>query len=291
MGAVSIDDLLETMVPDEHKPFARIALYGDEGSTKTVTACSVGEPDRETILLESDPEGYVSLYNHPDIYFMPDGKTHRIRRFRYEGLSQIDAFVEFISDPRFDAADTIVVDTASGIVNSDLDIITERRFAAKKIDEEVPDWPAYRVNQDRVRRAFTPLMEIEKHIVLTSHARAEKDKTNIVRTTLDMPQAVRKHLTRMCHLVGYLTAEIQETEDNVTYSRRMQVHPTKLITAKSRIGGLPVVIDEPDLREIVRTWLKSGAALLDGEEELAPEHLSVKPMDSSPSDGPSGLEI
>ena len=289
--SVSVDDLLATMVPDEHKPYARFCFYGDEGSTKTVTACSVGEPDRETILLESDPEGYVSLYNHPEIYYMPDGKTKRIRRFRYEGLSQIDAFVEFISDPRFDSADTIVVDTASGIVNSDLDIITERRFKGQKIDEEVPDWPAYRLNQDRVRRAFTPLMEVEKHIVLTSHARAEKDKTNIVRTTLDMPQAVRKHLTRMCHLVGYLTAEIQEAEDSVLYSRRMQVHPTKLITAKSRIGGLPVVIEDPDVREIRRNWIASGAGLTEGDEELAPEHLSVKPMDSSPSGEPTGLEI
>jgi hypothetical protein len=286
--SVSIDDLLETMVPDEHSPYARLCLYGPEGSTKTVSACSVGEPDRETILLESDPEGYVSLYNHPDIYYMPDGKTKRIRRFRYEGLSQIDAFVEFISDPRFDAADTIVIDTASGIVNSDLDIITERRFKGQKIDEEVPDWPAYRLNQDRVRRAFTPLMQVEKHIVLTSHDRAEKDKTNLVKTTLDMPQAVRKHLTRMCHLVGYLTAEMQETEDEVTYFRKMQVHPTKLITAKSRIGGLPVVIDEPDLRQIVRDWVASGAKLLDGEEDLAPESESVQPLTIGE---PSGLEI
>ena len=290
--SVSIDDLLETKVPDEHLPYARICVYGPEGSTKTVSACKVGRPDRKVALLESDPEGYVSLYNHPDIYYMPNGKTRRVERFQYEGLSQIDAFAEYLSDPYFDDFDTLVIDTASGIVNGDLDLITERRFATKKIEEEVPDWPAYRVNQDRVRRAFTPLMQVEKHIVLTSHDRAEKDKTNLVKTTLDMPQAVRKHLTRMCHLVGYMTAEMQEVDEQAVYSRRMQVHPTKLITAKSRIGGLPVVIEEPDLRQIVEDWVKAGAALSDGEEDLAPEHLSVMPYDtSSGSQEPTGLEI
>jgi len=261
----SIDDVLETAVPDTHEPFVRIMIHGAEGATKTVSACSVGRPDRKVVLLESDPEGYVSLYNHPDIYFMPDGKTPRIKRFEFQGLSQIDAFAETLSDPYFDEYDTVVVDTASGIVNHDLDVITAKRFKDGKVDEEVPDWPSYRLNQDRVRRAFTPLMRVQKHIVMTSHTKEAKDKSNIAKMTPDMPQAVRNHLTRMCHLVGYITAEQSEREEEAIYTRRMQVHPTRLVTAKSRIGGLPVVIDNPDLREIVREWVANGAALLDSE--------------------------
>jgi hypothetical protein len=287
---VTVEDLLDTIAPDEHLPYFRGMLYGAEGATKTVTACSVGRPDKKVALLESDPEGYVSLYNHPDIYYMPDGKTQRVIRFQYQGLSQIDAFAEFLESDKFDDVDTLVVDTSSGIVNSDLDIITAKRFEKKKIDEEVPDWPAYRLNQDRVRRAFTPLMKVHKHIILTSHARIEKDKSNVPRTTPDMPQAVRNHLTRMCHLVGLLTAEVSETADGVvTYTRQMQVHPTRLVTAKSRIGGLPVVINNPDLRSIVQEWVDSGAKLSEGEEKLAPESEAVFSLDNSSS--PEGLGI
>jgi hypothetical protein len=74
----------------------------------------------------------------------------------------------------------------------------------------------------------------------------------------------------VCHLVGYLTAEVapDSSGEGVKYRRRLQVHPTRLITAKSRIGGLPVVIDNPDLHAIVNTWLKSGLTLIDGVDPV-----------------------
>ena len=95
------------------------------------------------------------------------------------------------------------------MVSGDLDTITAQRLKMKKIEEEVPDWPSYRLNQNRVRRAITSLVATaHKHVVLTSHSREEKDKSGVIRTTIDMPRAVRGDLTRVCHLVGYLTAEV-----------------------------------------------------------------------------------
>jgi AAA domain len=290
-----MDDLLSTIVPDDEQAsqWFRAMLYGEEGSTKTVTACSVGE---RVLLVESDPDGWVSLLNHPEILWMPDGITKRVRRMKYEGLSQIDALADSLSDPRFDWCDTVVIDTTSQIVNGDLDTLTEVRFNKGKIDDEVPDWPTYRLNQDRVRRSFTKLIaNAPKHIILTSHARKKADKMNIERTTPDMPQAVRANLTRLCALVGFLTADVVEHEDgSVSYTRKMQVHPTKLVHAKSRVGGLPVTIINPDLRQIVSDWVNSGAKLVGDPtvgERIGSEDEAVIPFVTSQSVSPSGLEI
>jgi len=259
-----MDALLDTIVPPvDAQPYFRGILYGDEGSTKTISACSIGE---RTLLIETDPEGWVSLLNHPEIY-------RKTTRMRYEGLSQIEFLAEACNTTAFDSYDTFVIDTASQMVSHDLDIITGQRFKMKKIEEEVPDWPSYRLSQNKVRRAITSLVATaHKHVILTSHARNEKDKSGVIRTTLDMPRAVRGDLTRVCHLVGYLTAEVvpDPNGEGVKYRRRMQVHPTRLITAKSRIGGLPVVIDNPDLKEIVNHWLKSGLTLIE-EADPVPE--------------------
>lgn len=258
----AMEALLNTIIPPvDAQPYFRGMIYGAEGSTKTITACTVGE---SALLIETDPEGWVSLLNHPDIY-------RKVTRMKFEGLSQIEALALSCNEPVFDKFDTFIIDTSSQMVGHDLDVVTASRLKRKKIEEEVPDWPAYRLNQNRVRRAITSLVATaHKHIVLTSHARHEKDKAGVIRLTPDMPQAVRNDLTRVCHLVGYLTADVVQTESGVRYRRKMQVHPTRLVTAKSRIGGLPVVIDDPNLGEIVNRWLKSGLTLID-EVDPVPE--------------------
>ena len=79
----------------------------------------------------------------------------------------------------------------------------------------------------------------------------------------------------MCTLIGYMTAV--DTEE--TYERRIQVHPTRSIAAKSRIGGLPVVfsINDPNtLGDLVNKWLESGAPLIEDDTEV-PESEGVAP--------------
>lgn len=281
MNSKELDALMETLIPQQQaKPYFRGMVYGAEGSTKTVSACSVGS---RVLMIETDAEGWVSLLNHPEIY-------RKVTRMRYEGLSQIQYLATVINSDKFDEYDTLVIDTGSQMVSADLDVITRDRLKRKKIEEEVPDWPTYRLNQNKVRRAITYLVaNAQKHIVITSHARQEKDKSGISRTTPDMPQAVRNDITRLCHLVGYLTADIVQTDEGVVYQRRMQVHPTKLIVAKSKIGGLPVVISNPNLGEIVDNWLKSGLTLIE-EADPQPESEGVL-GDVSQTVEPSDLEI
>ena len=59
MDPKKMDALLSTMIPPvDAQPYFRGMLYGAEGSTKTISACSIGE---RTLLIETDPEGWVSL--------------------------------------------------------------------------------------------------------------------------------------------------------------------------------------------------------------------------------------
>jgi hypothetical protein len=220
---------------------------------------------------------------------LPDGKK-RVTRMQYEGLSQITALADECNGVAFEQFDTFVFDTASQIINGDLDLLTEVRFKAGKMDDEVPDWPTYRINRDRARRAFTKLLrDAEKNIVIVSHAKLAKDKDGIERWQPDMPQAIRNDLTRMCHVVGFMTAKVVQGEDEVIYNRVMQVHPTTLIIAKSRIGGLPVKIQDPDMHEIVRSWRESGSNTVD-ETSFAPEGEAVISKNTGKNQSPE-LEI
>lgn len=282
MSDATLDYLMQHMIPpDAVTPYFRGLFYGPEGSRKTTQAMRVGGLNTKTLLIESDPEGYVSLINHPEL-------LRKMVRLPYEGVSMLEAIANRIHLPEFDQFATIVVDTVSQVSAGSLDLITSERLKAKKLDEEVPDWPAYNLSGNQIRRAITKLMKCNKHVVLTSHHRQREDKIKILRTSPNMPDQLRNDLTRMCHVVAYLTAELNESTGE--YTTKAQVHPTKTIVAKSRIGGLPVIIENPDFGLIVDTWLKNGASLAE-EEKIRKESEGITFTASQTSDNSDNLEI
>jgi hypothetical protein len=58
------------------------------------------------------------------------------------------------------------------------------------------------------------------------------------------------------HVVTHLSAEEFVADDGTAdYIRTFQVHPTKRINAKSRVGGLPVTVDGDFLIEAISEWM------------------------------------
>jgi AAA domain len=142
-------------------------LYGDLGSRKTTTACSmVGE---RGLLISSDESWKVLLNSrHKELY-------SKMKIIPYDGLSQL----EFI---KFEGYDTIIWDTFSQSVNEFLDLIYDKgkwpgNLRNKIIsthkdlkDVETLGFVDYRVTRDKFRPVLNKLFkETDAHIIFTSH--------------------------------------------------------------------------------------------------------------------------
>jgi hypothetical protein len=188
---------------------------------------------------------------------------------KYQGISQIEAVCDAIEAGQepFDSFDHIVLDTASNIALLDLDVVVKVR--AKKDpgkNEDFPTQPDYGHNTERMRRVINRLLTLPVHITMTAHAREDRDeRTGVIYVRPDFTPKLRKSIGRMCHLIGYMTATggVDDASD-AEYVRKIQVHPTRQIEAKSRIKGLPPVVDNINLNKIMKDWLRTG------QGELAP---------------------
>lgn len=239
---------LDTLVPLEREtPYAKVLVYGDSGVGKTVLAATLGK----RILLVDAVDGWVSLRNHPDL-------LSSITRVKYEGLSQLDTLVDMFMDGQLDF-DTIVLDEASAIATFDLDTVLKAR-AAKDIskDPNVPTQPDFFANTERCRRTFTRLFKLPVNVVMVAHVREDKDeRTGIVTRRPQFTPKLRTTIEQSCHLVGYLVANEVKDGDETKYVRRLQTMPSKGITAKSRIGGLPFIVEEPNLGVLLEDFTET----------------------------------
>lgn len=281
-----LQNLLDSMAPlDETAKYARTLFYGEPGSGKTVAACSFGE---RILYVESDPMGWVSLENHPVL-------KSRVHRMPYQGLSQLEAIAQAVEEdiPFFRQFDHIVLDTFSNMANLDLDRVVATRAAKDKgKSEDFPTQPDYGFNTERMRKVLNRILVLPVHVTMTSHQREDKDeRTGRMYIRPDFTPKLRKTIEGFCHLIAYMVATGEGVDDDgeVKYSRTAQFHPTRGITAKSRIGGLPVTQKDPDIGKIINDWLAKGGTV--SKEIEAPNVEEEPSLVRTSEDELSNLEI
>lgn len=223
---------------------AKVLLYGDSGVGKTVLAASLGQD----IVYVDSAEGWVSLSNHPEL-------LAKVRRLEYQGLSQLETLATYIIDGSVQC-DTLIVDEASTIAILDLDTVLasrSQRDASK--DPDVPTQPDFFANTERCRRAFLKLLRLPINVVFVAHLREDKDeRTGVTTQRPAFSPKLRASIEQNCHLVARLTAN----EKGGEYVRKMQTQPIRGVDAKSRIGGLDRVVENPDLGKILADWTETN---------------------------------
>lgn len=271
----SFEAFMSTIVPLEREtPYAKVLIYGDSGVGKTVLATTMGE----RCLLVDAVDGWVSLLNHPDL-------MAKVSRVQYFGLSQLDTLADIILDGGMSDYDTIIIDEASAIATFDLDTVLSAR-SRKDInkDPNVPTQPDFFANTERCRRTFQKLIKLPINVVLVAHVREDKDeRTGVVTKRPQFTPKLRTTLQQSMHLVGYLTASETKKGEETEYLRRLQTMPSRGIEAKSRIGGLPFIVDNPNLGELLHNFI---------EEEVKAEMPKEPdaPVQESDNDFPFGEE-
>lgn len=237
-------------------------IYGDNGGGKTVTAVKLaqaivdfkGRSDGTDILFVDAVNAWRSLKNHSQL-------LSNLKRIKYAGKEQLEVLIDAIQwrPEGFENVKVVILDEMSSMTDRDGDTVLSARAAADKSkDPDVLTQPDMGATTERMRRVVVNLLKQDISVIFVAHMREDEDKAKGFKITRPrfMPKfsgTIREGLD----FVVFMSAEEAGREDgNITYKRTLQVHPTRTIIAKSRVGGLNTYETPDTFVPGVIKWLK-----------------------------------
>lgn len=269
----AIDDLMSRMTQGtEVVSDLRAILYGESGTGKTVLAMQLAQaitPPELGIIFADARQGWAVMANHPDL-------QERTMVLPVESLDDLTTMATALAarEGMFGYVGTVVVDESSVLANDNImSNLRERLGVPKtKVVKAIPEWPDYNASKVETSNAIAQLESVPGiNVIQVAHVRYDTNKaTGAVVSGPDFPKQLSQALRRDSHLVAHLVAKLDKASDQDApeYIREVQVNPSALVIAKSRIGGLPVKIHPDTLVSEVALWLTS-------EGELAPEDVPL----------------
>jgi hypothetical protein len=265
---------------DDLKTMSKFLLYGVSGVGKTVEAAELAQkttPENKRILYVDTGEGWVSLKNHPQL-------MKRTQRMTYKGLSQITDLVEAIQAnlAGFDDYGTIIFDEFSTSAKQFLHLVLDANEV--KSLTEAPEFKHWGILSRNIEKTLWKLLELKEthNLIFIAHERVAKNKQGIEQQAPSFMESIAASVKENMHVVARMTAEVTNREGAPEYVRKLQVHPTKMVVAKSRIGGLDIQVSPDAFNKRVFDWLESGGKLVDEKEVVALD--SEKQVDKSLAD-------
>lgn len=251
--ADTVDEILNAIMlrigdPTKQDPYIRTLIYGDPGAGKTVFSAS--SPNWLMLNVEN---GAKVLAGHRELI------TEGCDALEFRSITQINLLLDYLEKdhPNFAKYDTIILDTVNSLQDRDLDEITVHAAAASSlrqrgvINSQDGD---YSENLAHMKFIIDRLCALKRHIIFTAHSKAVKDDaTGIITRSIDVTPKVAKHLNAKFDLIGYLVATLDQNNQII---RNLQVHPTREVSAKTRIPGLPTVIIAPTFNTLLTAYLK-----------------------------------
>lgn len=264
-------------------PNARLLLYGDSGSGKSVLSMRIAQritPPGQSIVYVDTSEGWVSLKNHPPAL------RDRTILVEYQGYSQLETLVEGIAwakqhpgqqdvMKRWENVGCVLIDEFSVAIRNDLNFMTKARAESPEgvkegKDPYAPMWPDMRHSTHKTSTIERALLGLNLHTIFTCHERIDKDKNGVTKTTMSLMRETREYVKEPLHLVGRVSADIVPgaTDTGNLYRRSVQCHPSKTVDAKSRIGNLQISESFNSLIDKLGNWLATGAVPVDEAAEV-----------------------
>lgn len=294
--AKSFDQLLGRMQSlaeqTSDKSFAGL-IYGGFGSGKTVLAVGLARylaEGKEVLYIDSS-DGWVSLENHPEL--IDDGL---VTRFPFQSQIELIALAaEFASgNKKLDRFGAVVVDEISSTSDISLDEVI-RRAESLTASEQIVDFDpkVYKPMGDDNKRFITGIKRAGRHLILTAHERVDKDHRGVKVTGPSLSPQNNKGIQQLMHVTAHMTNEITGEGKNVKYNRKLQAHPSQLVAAKSRIGGLPMKSEPKVFVQAIKEWVDNGAIeLAEESNDLIPDDLPEEgvPVSEERDDEPAFAE-
>jgi hypothetical protein len=227
-------------------PFKAL-IYGPKGAGKTVFTARA----KNCLFIAGEP-GQRSLLNHQD--------TRRVPVLRVKSFNDIDEIVwakrdgsldELLAKKDLPPVETFVIDTVSELSNTAASELLDRAVAADpKRNRFLVSQAEYKVRNELFRRLTGEWTNLGVNIILTAHESEVKDEGDghfYYRPSVS--ETMAEMLGGWVDLQGRLTRE--DSEDPNEFVNILQVHPTRRVDAKTRVGGLPLAIRNPDINALI----------------------------------------
>lgn len=238
-----VDSIMEALMArispvGEAVKYHKLMLFGEFGTGKTVFSATAPRP----LIVAVEPTGPLSLKNHPEL----EAKT---RIFEFKSVFQVETLLNKILElPEAKVhevfGETLVIDSFSEFQNSDLDdTLIKAARADSGRDRYLPTGPDYNINTEHMRQIGSLLERIPMHVILTCHVKEEKDdSTGRILKRPNLTPKLARTMSGKFDIVGYLS---MDTDSQGNAVRKLQCHPTTSIAAKTRVGGIAPVVENP----------------------------------------------
>lgn len=267
-----------------------LMLYGGQGGGKTTTGGAMAQmlTHNGKIALLDSSDGYVSLRNLP-------GLTTGVQRIRCKSYSDLYGYAEARSRgiTGFDH-DVVIIDELSSMANDVLDdVVMEKND--NDINAEV-DWTYYRPAAQRIMTVLNKLHDVEGlHVIVVAHQKATlirpKPPVNFVSPNFSPKMADR--IGQIMHVVAHCSRIVEGSEKDVSYRFLLQCQLSKLVEAKSRVGGMPTYMEPVDFVGMIAEWVSSEQIASDTaaeeayhepDEDMLPEGITAIDLNNTEDD-------
>ena len=210
--------------------WVKALIYGQAGAGKTRFCADSSKPfyfDWE--------HSTETLFHWPEYRDLPVKTPETIEEFKKDVLKAID-------DPE---VDTIIIDSITSALDYYMQSYMERQNRDSNVIYEA-DW---KYATAVFGGLFTLLSNANIHVIITGHARTERNPDTGACTWIgpDITPRLRQNLARLVNVVGYMEVIPSRLKER---TRRLYLNPTSVIEAKNRLNIQETFVENPVFKEI-----------------------------------------
>lgn len=231
-----------------------ILIYGKPGVGKTFLASTADHvPEMRPVLYLNIEGGDMTLrHSAPEIRKIPDEGSLTWPQFEqvYDVLARqcYNGVQPGEYQPR-----TVIIDTGTELQKMNMNFIMGLLVEAEpdKYDADVPDIRRWGKNGEQMRKWIRRYRDLPLNVVMCAHEVADKDQmTGLISYKPQFSGKLANEVAGFFDIVTYLYVKSEEREGKSVPVRKLLTGSIEGYVAKDRSGALPLVIEDPTMKQI-----------------------------------------